>query len=65
MASVGLKSLRALLVEARRDLSALLFSPPEHVIQTSEPSQVPEGLKTGFHGQALVNESAHRFRIIS
>jgi hypothetical protein len=40
-------------------------APSENVLQTSVPSQVPEGLKTCFHCQALVNESPNRFRIAS
>jgi hypothetical protein len=37
----------------------------EKVHQTAALSQAAQGLKTGFHGQAFVDNKAHSLRIAS
>jgi hypothetical protein len=39
--------------------SSLCRGAVEKVLQAAALSQAPQGLKTGFHGQAFVDDRAH------
>jgi hypothetical protein len=41
--------------------SSLCRSAAEEVLQTTALSQAAQGLKTGFHGQAFVDDKPHSF----
>jgi hypothetical protein len=41
--------------------SSLCRSAVEDVLQTTTLSQAAQGLKTGFHGQAFVDDKPHSF----
>ena len=43
--------------------SLLRGGAPKHVVETSEPSQASQRLKTCFHSQPFVDYSSHCFRI--
>jgi hypothetical protein len=45
--------------------SSLCRGAIEKVHQTTALSQAPQGLKTGFHGQAFVDDQPHSLRIAS
>jgi hypothetical protein len=46
-------------------MSSFLFrgSTPEDILWTAEFSKGPQGPKTCFHSQPLLDDSPHRFRI--